>query len=123
MKTRAFSIIVVFVALAILGCALIPRLAVKLMPSRTLPSLMVSFSMPDAAARVVEAEVTGKLESMLARIGGVREIKSTSTSGGGSITIGFDSHMLACERQMEMSIEDDRNQIFTWVTTICLLFL
>ena len=66
MKTRAFSIIVVFVALAILGCALIPRLAVKLMPSRTLPSLTVSFSMPDAAARVVEAEVTGKLESMLA---------------------------------------------------------
>ena len=60
MKTRAFSIIVVFVALAILGCALIPRLAVKLMPSRTLPSLTVSFSMPDAAARVVEAEVTGK---------------------------------------------------------------
>ncbi len=103
MKTRAFSIIVVFVALAILGCALIPRLAVKLMPSRTLPSLTVSFSMPDAAARVVEAEVTGKLESMLARIGGVREIKSTSTSGGGSITIGFDSYTDMQQARFEAS--------------------
>ncbi|MDE6545892.1 MAG: efflux RND transporter permease subunit, partial [Paramuribaculum sp.] len=64
MKSRSFSIIVIFVALAIVGCALIPRLPVKLMPSRTLPSLSVSFSMPNSAARVVESEVTSRLEGL-----------------------------------------------------------
>ncbi len=89
---RSFAIIVIFVALAMLGCALIPRLTVKLMPSRTLPSLTVSFSMPNAASRVVEREVTAKLEGLLARIQGVKEIRSMSNNGGGSITIGFDKH-------------------------------
>lgn len=89
---RSFSIIVIFIALAILGGVLIPRLPVKLMPSRTLPSLTVSFSMPNAASRVVEREVTSKLEGLLARIQGVKEINSTSNNGGGYVTIGFDKH-------------------------------
>lgn len=87
-----FSIIIAFIALAILGCALISSLPVKLMPSRTLPSLTVSFSMRNAAARVVEREVTGKLEGLLARIQGVKEINSTSSNGSGYITVGFDKH-------------------------------
>lgn len=89
---RSFSIIVIFIALAILGCVLVPRLPVKLMPSRTLPALTVSFSMPNAASRVVEREVTSRLEGLLARIQGVKEINSTSNNGGGSVTIGFDKH-------------------------------
>ena len=89
---RSFSIIIVFVALAIVGCALVPRLPVKLMPSKTLPGLSVSFSMPNATARVVESEVTSKLEGMLARIQGVKEIYSTSSNGSGHISIGFDKH-------------------------------
>lgn len=103
MKNRSFSVIIIFVVLAIVGCALIPRLPVKLMPSRTLPSLTVSFSMPNAAARVVESEVTGKLEGMLARITGVKEINSTSSNGGGSITIGFDKHVDIQKARFEAS--------------------
>lgn len=98
-----FSIIIIFVALAMLGCALIPRLPVKLMPSRTLPSLTVTFSMPDAAARVVESEVTSKLESMLARIQGVKEITSKSSNGNGRITIGFDKHTDMQQARFEAS--------------------
>ncbi|MDE7151713.1 MAG: efflux RND transporter permease subunit, partial [Candidatus Amulumruptor sp.] len=103
MKSRSFSIIVIFVALAIVGCALIPRLPVKLMPSRTLPSLSVSFSMPNSAARVVESEVTSRLEGLLARIVGVKEIKSTSSNGGGHITIGFDKHTDMQQARFEAS--------------------
>lgn len=103
MKSRSFSIIVIFVALAIVGCALIPRLPVKLMPSRTLPSLSVSFSMPNTAARVVESEVTSRLEGLLARIVGVKEIKSTSSNGGGHITIGFDKHTDMQQARFEAS--------------------
>lgn len=103
MKSRSFSIIVIFIALAMLGCALIPRLPVKLMPSRTLLRLSVSFSMPDGSARVVESEVTSKLESMLARVGGIKEINSTSSNGYGQITLGFDRNADMQQARFEVS--------------------
>ena len=88
-KIPSFSVIVIFIALALLGCALSTRLPVKLSPSEALPSLTVSFSMT-GSARSVESEVTSRLESMLARIQGIKSIKSRSSNGFGSVTIGFD---------------------------------
>ena len=75
-----------------MGIALIPLLPVKLAPSRTLPSLTVSFSMPDNSARIVEMESTSKLEAMLARIKGIKNIYSTSGNGWGRITLELDKH-------------------------------
>lgn len=94
MKQRlsSFTVIVTFIALAIVGAALVPLLPVKLSPSRSLPSLTVSFTMPGNSARVIESGVTSKLESMLARVQGVKEITSTSSNGSGYITIGLDRH-------------------------------
>ena len=96
MKTRSalssFTIIVAFVAISLVGLAVIPYLTVKLFPSRTLPSLTISFSMRDNSARIVEMEVTSKLEAMLARIAGVRNISSTSFNGGGTIRLELDKH-------------------------------
>lgn len=48
--------------------------------------------MPGASSRVVEMEVTSKLESMLARIRGVKNLNSTSGNGSGSITVELDKH-------------------------------
>lgn len=87
-----FTVIVAFLSVALMGLALIPLLPVKLSPSRTLPGLTVYFSMPNNAARVVEMEATSKLESMLARISGVKNIYSTSGSGWGNITLELDKH-------------------------------
>jgi len=100
---RSFSIIVIFIALAILGCALIPRLPVKLMPSRMLPQISVGFSMPSASARVVESQVTSRLESMLARVQGVNGINSTSWNGGGSIDLTLDNHTDIGQARFEAS--------------------
>lgn len=100
---RSFSIIVTFIALAILGCALIPRLPVKLMPSRMLPRISVDFSMPSASARVVESQVTSRLESMLARVQGVDGISSTSWNGGGSIELSLDRHTDIQQARFEAS--------------------
>lgn len=91
-KLSSFTVIVSFIALAIVGAALVPLLPVKLSPSRSLPSLTVSFSMENNSARVIESEVTSKLESMLARVQGVKEISSTSGNGYGNITLGLDKH-------------------------------
>ena len=91
-KASSFTVIVTFVCLALVGLALIPLLPVKLNPSRSLPGFTVSFSMPGTSSRVVEMEVTSKLESMLARIRGVKSLDSNSGNGYGNITVSLDKH-------------------------------
>ena len=87
-----FTLIVTFVCLSLVGLALVPLLPVKLSPSRTLPGLTVSFSMPGNSSRVIEAEVTSRLEAMLTRVKGVKNVLSTSDNGSGSITLEMDKH-------------------------------
>jgi len=88
----SFSIIVVFLCIALAGLAFIPLLPIKLSPSRTLPKLNIHYSMPNNSARVIELEVTSKLEAMLARIKGIKEISSTSGNGWGYISLELDKH-------------------------------
>lgn len=92
MSSRSFPIIVIFIALSLIGCAMFPLLPVKLVPSRNLPSLTVSFSMQGSSARTVEAEVTSRLESVLARVSGVKNINSKSSNGSGRVSIDLDKH-------------------------------
>ena len=91
-KASSFTLIVAFICVALIGLALIPLLPVKLNPSRTLPGFTVQFSMPGTSSRVVEIEATSKLEAMLARIKGIKNIYSTSDNGSGSITIELDKY-------------------------------
>ncbi len=88
----SFTLIVTFVCLSLVGLALVPFLSVKLSPSRDMPGLSVSFSMPGNSARVVEAEVTSRLEGMLARVNGIKNISSISDNGWGAVSIELDKH-------------------------------
>ena len=88
----SFTIIVAFVAIALAGLAVIPYLTVKLNPSSTYNSMTVNFSMSGNSARIVEMEASSKLEGMLARINGVKSIKSTSSNGRGTIRLELDKH-------------------------------
>ena len=88
----SFTLIVTFVCLSLIGLALASLLPVKLSPSSTLPGLTVSFSMPGNSARVIESEVTSKLEGMLSRVNGIKRISSTSDNGYGSLRIELDKH-------------------------------
>lgn len=89
----SFSTILVFVCLTIVGMALIPYLPVKLSPSKALPSISVSFSLGGQSSKVVENEVTSKLEAMLSRLEGIQDISSTSGNGWGRININLDKHV------------------------------
>ena len=88
----AFTVIVAFFCLSLVGLALVSRLPVKLNPSRSLPSLTVSYTMPGNSARVVEQEVTSRLEGLLARVTGVQDMLSTSDNGRGHVTLKLDKH-------------------------------
>lgn len=88
----SFTIIVIFLSIALAGIALVPLLPVKLAPSHSLPGLTVNFSMYGNSSRVVEMTATSKLEAMLARVNGVKNIHSRSGNGWGSITLELDRH-------------------------------
>ena len=91
-KISSFSILLIFGCLSLIGVALLPMLTVKLSPSQTLPQLTVGFSMRGGAPRMVELEVTSKLEAIFNRMGGIRNISSKSGNGWGQIHIEFDKH-------------------------------
>lgn len=78
--------------LTIIGVAFLPMLPLKLNPDETLPGINVNFGMRNATSKVLESEVTCRLEAMFARMSGVQEITSTSRNGSGNIHIKFDKH-------------------------------
>ena len=87
-----FTWIVLFLCLSLIGIALVPQLPVKLSPTKEMPTLTISFSMRNASARIIEAEVTSRLEGMLSRVRGVSRINSVSDDGSGRITVRLDKH-------------------------------
>ncbi len=89
-RTSAFSILVITLILMIIGAALLPKLPVHLVSTRTLATLSVSWSWPNASPRLIEQEVTAPLEGLLNTIPGVSEIRSTSSIGTGRINLSFD---------------------------------
>ena len=89
-RASSFSILVITLILMIIGAALVPRLPVHLVSTRTRPSLSVSWSWQNASPRLIEQEVTAPLEGLLNTIPGVSEIRSTSSTGWGRINLEFD---------------------------------
>ena len=88
-KFSYFSIILLFTCLSIIGIALIPLLSIQLSPNKNLPSISVRYSWQDASAKLVEQEVTAKLEGVFSTIKGIKKISSTSNKGWGFINIDF----------------------------------
>lgn len=84
-----FSIITIFAALILIGICSIPLLSIQLSPSRTNAELSISFQWPNASARVIEQEVTSKLEGLLGGIEGIQDIKSITSKGRGKINLTF----------------------------------
>ncbi len=78
--------------IALAGVALLPLLPIKLSPSHALPGLTVHFSMPRNSSRVVEMQATSKLEAMLSRVNGIKNIYSRSGNGWGRIDLELDKH-------------------------------
>jgi len=85
----SFSVLIIFILLMIMGASLLPFLNVQLTPSRSLPGLSVSYRWPDASARVIEQEVTSKLEGLFSSVKGVKDVSSVSSKGYGRINLSF----------------------------------
>lgn len=86
----AFTKNIIFVVLVIGGISLAPLTSFKFLPTRTLPSITVSYSWPNTSGRIIEMQVTGSLEGAFSTVRGIREISSESARGSGSINLFFD---------------------------------
>jgi len=87
----------------IVGVSVLPLLNVQLTPSRSLPGLSVSYSWPDASARVIEQEVTSKLEGLFSAVKGVKDVSSVSSKGYGSIYLSFKKNVNLDAARFEIS--------------------
>ena len=87
---RPFRVVVIFLVLAIIGVAFIPRLNVNFTPTQSAPILKISYRLPDASPDIVERLATSPLENALSQIEGVNKLKSTSAYNRGDITMVFD---------------------------------
>jgi len=88
-RFSSFSVILLFIAFIITGISFIPLLNIQLKPSRTLPSLEITYYWYGASPRVIEKEVTSKLESALSRISSLKNISSQSSKNYGRINLEF----------------------------------
>lgn len=88
-KLSSFTILTCFVCLCIIGVSMIPLLSVQLNPSKSLPSLSVNFGWQGVSSKVIEQEVTSKLEGIFNTVKGIKEITSTTNKENGFINIQF----------------------------------
>ena len=102
-SASSFSIILGFVCLTLVGLAFIPMLPIKLSPSNELPQITVSYSMSGMTSKVVETEVTSRMESMLGRVSGVKNIYSNSGNGFGRVTIELNKNINKNAARFEVS--------------------
>lgn len=86
-KFSSFSVILTMIALMIIGASLIPKLNIRYTPSLQQQELTLTFYWYGASARVIEQEVTSKIEGVLASIKGIQEMRSSTGKGWGQITL------------------------------------
>ncbi|MDD2584830.1 MAG: efflux RND transporter permease subunit, partial [Bacteroidales bacterium] len=91
MRLPSFSVILIFIVLVIVGAGLTPLLSLQYKPTEKGRSISVSYGWQGASARVIEAEVTSKLEGVISTLEGIEEISSLSSKDRGSINISLKS--------------------------------
>ncbi len=82
-----FSIILTMVAFMVVGISMIPMLNIRYTPSLKQQELTLSFNWYGASARIIEQEVTSKIEGVLASVRGIKEMRSVTGKGSGRITL------------------------------------
>ncbi len=87
---RPIGTVAAYAALLAVGLASLPGLPLGLAPDLEYPRLLVSLAWSDASPEAVEALVTSRVESEVARIPGAREIRSLSTAGAGWVEVTFE---------------------------------
>ena len=88
-RMPAFTVLLLMAVAALLGIVSIPMLNVQYTPSVQDRTINISYTWKDASERVMEAEVTSKIEGVLSGLDDISSVSSISGKGTGSITLQF----------------------------------
>lgn len=100
---NTFSILIIFLGLSLVGLLALPSIPLKLYPSVERNSLSIDYSWRNASADVIENQVTSRLEGLLAKVRGIKDIQSQSGKGQGNIFILFDKKLDKSLLQFELA--------------------
>ncbi|UII28635.1 efflux RND transporter permease subunit [Fulvivirga maritima] len=100
---HAFKIIVCFIALSLLGWAVIPLLRIDLNPVGNRHELTISYNLPNSSPEIVEREATSPLENTFSQLTEVDEIYSVSNYNSGYVTISFSKEADINYKQFEVN--------------------
>ena len=88
MRRSHFTLLLALAVIIVVGAALVPRIDVADQPRpRQGKTLGVWFSWPGASAKVVEQNVTSRIEGLVSMVSEVKEVSSESNFGSGSVRI------------------------------------
>jgi multidrug efflux pump subunit AcrB len=102
-RGTAFSIVLIFTALSLLGWFFLPLMSVSLQPSATLAVFNISSRWPNVSATNVEVRLTSKIEAALNTIEGVKSIKSVSSPGRAKVELEIDKFVKPEKIRLEIS--------------------
>jgi len=87
MKISNFTLLLLMVILMVIGAALIPRIDAADSPRpRQGKTLTVTFEWSGASAKVIEQNVTSRIEGLIVSVKGVESVRSESYLGWGQVT-------------------------------------
>ena len=87
LRIPSFSVLLIFAVLTVIGAAMLPSLNLQYLPRDKQQTMSVTFYWQDASARVIESEVTSRIEGYISSIKGISRISSMSRKEEGSINI------------------------------------
>lgn len=85
----SFSVLLMMAVVAVVGVACFSMLKVQYTPSAGDSSITVRYSYPGASSRIVESEVTSRLEGVLSGMRSCTGVQSLSSDGSGRVTLSF----------------------------------
>lgn len=85
---HAFTILLIACILMIIGVALIPGLDISNKPRpRQGKTLTIAYQWPSASAKIIEQNVTSRIEGLVSSVKGVESVTSVSNFGSGTVTV------------------------------------
>ena len=114
MKVSNFTILLTLLILMVVGMALVPRVDVADQPRpRQGKTLTISFSWPRASAKVVEQNVTSRIEGLVSSVKGVEGTSSESYFGSGMVRVELkkDANISATKFEISSLIRQIQKQL------------
>ena len=102
-RISSFSVLLMMAVMSVIGIASLPMLNIQYKPSLSGRTMTVSFSYPGASPEIVEAEVTSKIEGIMARLSGSVRTSSVSSLGHGSATVYFRKSIDMAAARLELA--------------------